>query len=254
MTSRYLLPYGCLLALLLLVLGVPGFAQQQIVYLGDKGKLLSQAQLDSILSRLQQQYQAKGLVTSLAVTRNMQRHDTLFYDYAITIRSASMVQRDEHLTRFLGQPLPSFTLRDLHGKQVTSQSLRGQPLVLNLWFTTCTGCIQEMPALNQAQAAAANRGIRFIALTYDSEEKVRGFLRKRAFTFQHLPAAQAYCDLFTQEYPVTIFVDKQGIIRAIQGGLPVMDASVESAHRALAADGHSYTDTTALEEALTQIR
>jgi len=45
-------------------------------------------------------------------------------------------------------------------------------------------------------------------------------LRRRTFTFQHLPAAKAYCEVFTQFYPVAIFVDGQGLIKAVQEGLP----------------------------------
>lgn len=244
----------CLASIGLLALSKPVLAQQKVFYLGEGNKVVTQAHVDSAVARLQQRYQAQGLSAALIVKAKTQRHDTLFYSYTIQVGPASSLQAQAQLKRFIGQPLPPFTLRDLHGRVVTSQGLRGQPLVLNLWFTTCAGCVQEMPALNQAQASASNKGITFLALTYESAEKVRDFLRKRAFTFQHLPAARTYCEVFTQAYPLTIFVDRQGLIQAIQPGLPVIGPNFQSAHRVLAADGQLYLDATALEEGLALIR
>jgi peroxiredoxin len=241
-------------AALVLAASAPVLAQQKVFYQGGGNKLYTQAHVDSAVAQMKQRYQAQNLEAKLIVTSKTQRHDTLFCRYTISIGPASLLAAEAQRQRFVGQPLPPFKLRDLHGQTVSSEKLRGRPLVLNLWFTTCGGCIQEMPALNQAQAAAANKGIEFLALTYEPADKVRSFLRKRAFTFRHLPAARAYCDLFTQVYPVTIFVDKQGIIQAVQGGLPAIGPAMQSDYRVLAADGKSYLDATELEKGLALIR
>ena len=50
-------------------------------------------------------------------------------------------------------------------------------------------------------------------------EKVRAFLQKRSFTFRHLVGAQAYCNQFTSSYPLSIFVDRQGVVRDIVEGM-----------------------------------
>jgi len=249
------LQFGCLIGgALLLAASTPVLAQQKVFYMGEGNKLLSQAHVDSMVARMKQRYQAQRLGAALVVTSKTQRHDTLFCEYTINIAPTSSLEAEAKRQRFVGQTLPSFKLQDLDGRTVTSEGLRGRPLVLNLWFTTCGGCIQEMPALNQAQVAASNRGIDFLALTYEPADKVRSFLRKRSFTFRHIPAAKAYCNLFTQEYPVTIFVDKQGVIKAIQEGLPVIGPAFQSNHRVLAADGQLYLDAAALEEGLALIR
>jgi cytochrome c biogenesis protein CcmG/thiol:disulfide interchange protein DsbE len=165
-----------------------------------------------------------------------------------------MVEAHTRLMRFVDHPLPAFELRDLTGHLVTSTALRGQPLVLNMWFTTCSGCIDEMPALNTVQADPANQHIQFLSLTYETPAAVQAFLHKRPFHFRHLPAAKAYCDLFTQAYPLTIFVDKQGMVRAIQGPLPFMGPQAKSAHAVPNASGDGYLDATALYSALNEIR
>ena len=165
-----------------------------------------------------------------------------------------MVEAHAKLMRFVGQPLPAFALRDLAGKRVSSAALRGQPLVINMWFTTCTGCIEEMQALNTVMADPANRGIQFLSFTYETPAAVTGFLQKRPFTFRHVPDAKAYCDLFTQAYPLTIFVDKQGVVQSIQGPLPFLGPTARSEKAVPAASGDGYLDATALYSALRDIR
>jgi peroxiredoxin len=40
-----------------------------------------------------------------------------------------------------------FTLKDMHGKEVTLASFRGKPIILNFWATWCGPCKAEIPAL-----------------------------------------------------------------------------------------------------------
>jgi hypothetical protein len=111
-----------------------------------------------------------------------------------------------------------------------------------------------MPALNTVAADPANQHIQFLSLTYETLPAVKTFLHKRPFHFRHLPAAKAYCDLFTQAYPLTIFVDKQGIVRSIQGPLPFMGPQARNAKSVPSASGDGYLDATALYSALNEIR
>ena len=76
-----------------------------------------------------------------------------------------------------------------------------------------------MPTLNKIQAEKANASVAFLALTYDDPAKVKAFLPKHPFTFRHLPNALAYCSQFISSYPISIFVDRTGIIRRIEGGM-----------------------------------
>ncbi|WP_185281568.1 TlpA disulfide reductase family protein [Hymenobacter sp. NBH84] len=244
-----------LLGVFMLLLSAPIRAQQRILYqAGNDGQLLTKAQVDAEVQQLREKMKANNMGAYVEVKDRVLRHDTVVYRYGITLASLSSVAEHEKREQLIGQPLPAFSLRDLNGKLITSASLQGKPVVLNFWFTTCAGCISEMPALNEVMAAPNNKGITFLALTYEKPEKVRDFLQKRAFAFQHLPAAQAYCDLFTQAYPITVFVDKQGIIRSIQGQLPYIGPAVTQAQRVLAADGTSYLDATDLYHALDEIR
>jgi len=231
-----------------------GWAQKHTFYQAGDSEMLTKAQVDAEVKQIREKMKAQKMGAFIDIKDKVVRHDTVVYRYTINIASLDLVAEHEKRQKLIGQPLPAFSLRDLNGKLVTSTSLRGKPAVLNFWFTTCTGCVAEMPALNQVMATPDNQGISFLSLTYEKPEKVRAFLQKRPFAFRHLPDAQAYCDLFTQAYPVTVFVDKKGLIRSIQGGMPVLSPDVKDMQRVLAADGIRYLDATDLHRALNEIR
>ncbi|MDW5376158.1 TlpA disulfide reductase family protein [Halomonas sp. HP20-15] len=52
------------------------------------------------------------------------------------------------------QRLPEMTLEDLDGNRVRLSALGGEPLLVNLWASTCPACRRELPLL----AEAAQRG------------------------------------------------------------------------------------------------
>lgn len=214
-TMRALLFF--LLLSLLLVLSSPEVQAQHVTrYKSYDGHLYTQPQVDSLVAQLSQCRQAQGMGPYLDIREKQQRHDMLFCSFSIMRCSQAVVEAHTKLLRIVNQLLPAFELQDLNGQVVKSTILRGKPLVLNLWFTTYAGCIEEMPALNTVAADPTNKHIQFLALTYETPATVRGFLQKRPFHFRQVPTARAYCNLFfTQAYPLIIFVDKQGIVRSL---------------------------------------
>src|ERR1700743_2350107 len=48
-----------------------------------------------------------------------------------------------------GTEAPDFTVSDLHGRVYHLRELTGKAVVLNFWFTSCAGCVAEMPQLNE---------------------------------------------------------------------------------------------------------
>lgn len=53
----------------------------------------------------------------------------------------------------VGEQLPDFTLPLMNGDTFTLSDYRGQVVVINLWATWCTPCVNELPHFDRLQAA-----------------------------------------------------------------------------------------------------
>lgn len=219
-----------LLILLCATLGVSaqqGTRQPKTYYKNSAGKFISERTIDSTFLSVKKRMSSFGMIPYKDFKNKIEKPDSIIYDFAIIVLdSASLagyIKDKEHKERLIGQPLPSFNLKDINGKTVTLEQFKGQAMVINLWFTACPPCILEMPELNRIKELPEYSKINFIAITFDTKEKVQNFLTKKDFNFIHLVDAQSYCELFTSDYPVNIFVDKNGIVTDIEGGMPLVD-------------------------------
>ena len=113
-----------------------------------------------------------------------------------------------------GSVLPDFTLTNHAGNQLRSNSLKGKPLLINLWATWCAPCITELPQLD-ALAGQNGGAIRVLTVAQDmaSTEKVAPFLSSRGF--KHLepwldPKNDLAFQYGVQSLPATIYYDASG--------------------------------------------
>ena len=75
-----------------------------------------------------------------------------------------------------GTAIPNFTLVDPQGKQLKLQSLKGKPLLVNLWATWCGPCVAELPMLGKLAADRAG-DLKVLVVSQDTQtEKVAAFL------------------------------------------------------------------------------
>jgi cytochrome c biogenesis protein CcmG/thiol:disulfide interchange protein DsbE len=77
-----------------------------------------------------------------------------------------------------------------------------------------------MPEVNRLKEKYKNSDIVFMAITYETKKQVIFFLKKKKFDFRIISDAKEYCDIFTDNYPINIFADRDGIIKNIQYGMP----------------------------------
>jgi peroxiredoxin len=112
-----------------------------------------------------------------------------------------------------GEPFPDVVLIDTDDNEVTTADLLGEPLVVNLWYSTCPPCAKELPYF--AEVDAETDAVRFIGVnTLDSLEVMERFAGERGVEY----------DLFRDEFaelgdaigatamPVTLFVTSDGTI------------------------------------------
>jgi len=122
----------------------------------------------------------------------------------------------------IGEVVKDLELKSLDGGTVKFSDFRGNILVLNAWAGWCPFCIDEMPDLQRASNKRDDVVVLFIhrtrtedidtALTYLDD-----FPEKRGIEITD-PILLDEADLFYREFfgfgmPVTLFVDKNGLIR-----------------------------------------
>lgn len=76
--------------------------------------------------------------------------------------------RDALPSPLIGKPAPAFRLPVLHepGRLVTSDDLRGEPYLLNVWGSWCPGCREEHAVINEF---AKTRRVRVIGYNWKDE-------------------------------------------------------------------------------------
>lgn len=119
----------------------------------------------------------------------------------------------------VGQPAKPFELKDIYGKTVSLAELKGKTVVLNFWFTACGNCVQEIPELNKLQQQYAGKNVTFLALGLDDATRTRAFLKTHDFNYTLLTEAKtALADYNVTMCPISMVIDKTGIIRFVQVG------------------------------------
>lgn len=97
-------------------------------------------------------------------------------------------------------------------QMVTMSSLRGRPVVLNMWASTCTVCKQETPAI-ESVAKRTGRSVDFVGVdTLDQKTAGLGFLQHYGVTYLQLfdPNETVGAGYSIPGLPVSVFVSAHG--------------------------------------------
>lgn len=117
----------------------------------------------------------------------------------------------------VGSKAPDYGATTLAGDTVTLASLRGSPVLLNIWATWCPPCRQEMPDLQQLHERYSAEGLRVLGVSTDaagSDKAVAEFLEEYGVTYTILrdPTDRISSVFMTQGIPVTILIDADGTV------------------------------------------
>lgn len=145
-------------------------------------------------------------------------------DDDITMTSAGAVQDPTIGTNaaVTGTPLPVVDIEDNNGNTISTGDLIGQPLIVNLWFSTCGPCKKELPEFAAVHADLGDE-IRFVGInpSADSPETNQEFAHERGVTYELLrdPNGAFTDEVGVTEFPVTLFVRVDGTIARQTGAL-----------------------------------
>lgn len=68
-----------------------------------------------------------------------------------------------------GDASPTFSFKDINGKTVTLESLKGKMVYIDVWATWCPPCRAELPALKQLEEKYG-KDIHFVSISCDQDK------------------------------------------------------------------------------------
>ena len=146
-------------------------------------------------------------------------NDSIIQPFKYDIRIGKEYIVRENPFEKIGTEVPLNMFKTIKGDSIQIGGEREKPILINLWFIECPGCIAEIPALNRLQEKYADK-VDFIAMTFESEKDVLNFLNRKKFNFNHIADADNFIkEIGTKPYPESIFIDRKGYIKYIEGGL-----------------------------------
>ena len=138
---------------------------------------------------------------------------------------------DQKIARGEAPPAPDFALPVLsaggtvgpEGAVVSLSSLRGRPVIVNLWASWCDPCKEEAPILQRLWERYRSKGVIVLGVdTQDGSDDARGFIKEFGLTYPSLRDGtdRTQKKFETTQLPETFVVDAEGRLRqTIRGGL-----------------------------------
>ncbi|HEU0012847.1 MAG TPA: TlpA disulfide reductase family protein [Longimicrobium sp.] len=140
---------------------------------------------------------------------------------------AGWLVRDRFLPVEVGTRAPGFSARDLGGRPVSLDQLRGQVVLLNVWATWCGPCRDEMPSMERLHRELGPQGLRIVAVSVDAAPgavsrkggqpggDVAEFVKQLGLTFTiwHDPQGTIERAYRTTGVPESWVIDRDGVIQ-----------------------------------------
>lgn len=126
---------------------------------------------------------------------------------------------------------PDFLLKDLNGLNHTLADYRGKVLFINFWATWCPPCREEIPDFIAAYREYSDQGLVILGVSVDrlTQTRLADWVKKVEINYPvALTTQQMIADYKPGPYiPVTIVVDKSGLIRHRHVGVLKKDELVK---------------------------
>ncbi len=154
----------------------------------------------------------------------MSRKDSLFAAIAVLLVAALAYL---WLSPSGLEQAPDITVTTVKGEQIALKSLRGKPVLVNFWATSCPGCVKEMPELSELYRDLAPKGLSIIgiAMFYDPPSNVLTFIKQHGVPYPialdpKSEAAKAFGGV--QLIPTSFLIDPDGkIVKAKLGEVDI---------------------------------
>jgi peroxiredoxin len=127
------------------------------------------------------------------------------------------------------EPAPQVSYTLLDGQTLSTDTLKGQVVLVNFWATSCTTCVAEMPEIMATHEKYKSRGYQTVAvaMAYDPPAYVSNFAQTRKLPFGVAidntgDIAKGFGDI--KLTPTTFLINKRGEIVKRYVGTPDFEA------------------------------
>ena len=212
------------MTVLLLLISIISYSQTKYYTTNGKNRL-TESEIKQKLSEMESKMiktLGKKVYANLTLHETETKKDSIISKVTFNIndKKQDKLFSSAPLSEYKYKAFPKFELNTLSGKKFDLDKLKGKPTLINFWFTKCAPCIDEMPVLNKIKKKYKD-DFNFIAITYEKKEDVEKFLTRHPFDFEHLIDAKDFTDqLGIKAYPMNLFLDKNGVLKYVKGGIP----------------------------------
>ena len=116
----------------------------------------------------------------------------------------------------VGKPAPDFVLRGLDGRNLRLSEFRGQVVLVNFWARWAGDSRQEMPALDRINTTYNRAGLVVLGVSVDEDlGRAHEFAGAMKVSYPLLfdTGSDIGRDYLLQKMPMTILVDRAGVVR-----------------------------------------
>ncbi len=140
----------------------------------------------------------------------------------------------------VGEVAPELLMIGPEGTPVRLSDFRGQAVWLNFWGSWCPPCRAELPDIQAAYEELSPRGVVLIALSIDqTRASASEYARANGATFPvyNVPSRALIAeDYDLRNVPTHMFIDENGVIRAMVAGSLSEGAAIAHSEALLAGD------------------
>lgn len=123
----------------------------------------------------------------------------------------------------VGDVAPRLVLKDLQGKTVSLEDLKGKVVIVDFWATWCEPCQVMIPWLVEFRNRYASRGFEIVGVAMDDDgvASVKPFVEKEQMNYPVLLGTDAAAEDWGGVFglPTSFMIDREGKIRFSHQGL-----------------------------------
>jgi peroxiredoxin len=135
---------------------------------------------------------------------------------ALALSALLMAAAPAAAPTLMGKEAPDFVLRSMDGRNLRLSEYRGQVVLINFWARWAGDSRQEMPALDRIHTTYTRAGLVVLGVSVDEDaRRAHEFASAMKVGYPILfdTTSNIGRDYLLQKMPMTILVDRSGVVR-----------------------------------------